>query len=132
MAIRGLWSVCRVKILPCKYRWNFVTANIIGWLFLRLLKSASCFFCHSRKNRCCFSSFFLKILSSFSFRNWRSFSTFLFNFFFLLLSLHLELHHLSKHFFKVFHLKKYFDTKKSFFFSGGEYFSSVNIPRNQE
>ena len=101
----------------------------VGWLLLRLLKSASCF-CNSRKNRCCFSSFF-KILSSFFFFwSWRSFSLFF-------VETHLELHHLRKYFIKVFHFfldfkKNFYSKNLCFLWKEGKFFSSGNIPRNQE
>ena len=107
----------------------------VGWLLLRLLRSASCCFCNSRKNRCCFSRFLVpfpyfivtaeKVFPFCFFLFFGGFfllklKLFFFVFFlmlkeffphFFLLKLYLEPHHLRKHFFKVFH---FLDLKKRF------------------
>ena len=97
-----------------------IGSSSVGWLLLRLLKSASCYFCNSRKNRSCFSSFFLRFFLRFLSFVEGVFPHFFFFFFFCCwdsicanISLRCSI----------------------FFFWKGEVFwgfSSVNIPRNHE
>ena len=145
--------------------WVKTAVLSVGWLLLRLLKSASWCFCNSRKNRCCFFSFSCSF-SIFPSNNWKVFLHFfvevevvflrftsevegVFAHFFVpfpyflvttekvflrfLLRLHLEPHHLHKHFFKVFHfldLRKIFLFKKIVFFSGaGKFFPFSKYPQ---